>query len=153
MPENKYIKLKTIFVTVDPNRDKKENIKKFLSYFDDSIIPVTGRSNEDPMLKNMMRKFKIYATKIEIEEEDANRAGHGPISEEGKAANMYSSEQNQYEKLAKENAYTLDHTIITYLMNDQNQYLSHIGSNMGPSDIGQHIVTKILQDQRERLLK
>ena len=44
MPENKYIKLKTVFVSVDPNRDKKANIEKFLSFFDKEIIPVTARS-------------------------------------------------------------------------------------------------------------
>ena len=145
MPENKYIRLKTIFVTVDPNRDKKANVKKFLSFFDDSIIAVTGRSNNDPALKNMMKKFKIYATKIELDAEDENNAGHGPTSAEGVSA---------MDKLitGSEKPYTLDHTIITYLMNDDNEYLSHIGSNMGPSDIAQHIVTKILQDQREKLL-
>jgi len=99
MPENKYLKLKTIFVSVDPNRDKKDNIKKFLSFFDESIIPVTGRSNDDPALKTMMRKFKIYATRIEIEESDENNAGHGPVSKEGKAA--MSTEQYQLEKLNK----------------------------------------------------
>jgi len=153
MPENKYIRLKTIFVSVDPNRDKKENIKKFLSFFDDSIIPVSGRTNDDPMLKNMMKKFKIYATRIDIEEEDENQAGHEPVSKEGKAANMNSKEQNQNEKPAEEKAYTIDHTIVTYLMNDQNQFLTHIGANMGANDTALHIVTKILQDQRERLLK
>jgi len=145
MPENQYIRLKTIFVTVDPNRDKKANVKKFLSYFDESIIPVTGRSNNDPALKNMMKKFKIYATKIELDAEDEQNAGHGPTSAEGMAAR---------DKVVTglDKPYTLDHTIITYLMNDENEYLSHIGSNMGPSDIAQHIVTKILQDQREKLL-
>jgi len=147
MPENKYIKLKTVFVSVDPNRDKKANIEKFLSFFDKEIIPVTARSNDDPMLKQMMTKFKIYATKIEIEEDDESNAGHGPTSKEGKLAQEL---QNQG---VKEKPYTLDHTIITYLINDENQYLSHIGSNMGPSDIAQHIVTKILQDQREKMLK
>ena len=93
-----------------------------------------------------MTKFKIYATKIEIEEDDETNKGHGPVSKEGKQ----SQEMSQTDK---EKPYTLDHTIITYLMNDENEYLSHIGSNMGPSDIAQHIVSKILQDQREKMLR
>jgi cytochrome oxidase Cu insertion factor (SCO1/SenC/PrrC family) len=54
------IQLKTVFVTVDPDRDNAERIKKFLSHFDPSIIPLTGRSNDDPELKEAMKTFKVY---------------------------------------------------------------------------------------------
>jgi len=56
--------LKTIFVTVDPDRDTDEKILKFLSHFDKSIIGLKGKSNDDPELKEAMRQFKIYASKI-----------------------------------------------------------------------------------------
>lgn len=32
------------------------------------MIGVTGKSNDDPALKDMMRKFKIYSSKIEFED-------------------------------------------------------------------------------------
>lgn len=64
MPENQYISLRTIFVSVDPERDTPEKIIKFLSFFDKSFIGVTGKANDDPQLKECMKKFKIYASKI-----------------------------------------------------------------------------------------
>ena len=50
-----------------------------------------------------MKKFKIYATKIEYE-----------IDNESK------TEKN----------YTLDHTVLSYLMSDKNIYLDHLGSSL-----------------------
>ncbi len=47
MPEYQYINLKTVFVSVDPDRDSMEKIKKFISYFDPTMIGVTGTSNND----------------------------------------------------------------------------------------------------------
>ena len=64
MPEYQFINLKTIFVSVDPDRDTPEKIDKFLSFFDKSMIGVTGRKNNDESLKDCMKKFKIYASKI-----------------------------------------------------------------------------------------
>lgn len=64
MPEFQYVKLKTIFVSVDPDRDTPEKIEKFLSYFDKDFIGVTGKSNDDPDLIEAMKKFKIYSNKI-----------------------------------------------------------------------------------------
>lgn len=34
------------------------------------MIGLTASHNEDPKLKDMLRKFRIYATKIEYEEMD-----------------------------------------------------------------------------------
>lgn len=128
-PEKKYFDLETVFVTVDPDRDTKEDIQKFLKHFDPSIIPVTGRGNNDPNLKQMMKKFKIHASKIELEEEDSKADP------------------------SKERPYTLDHTIITYLMDDENIYVTHIGSNMSASETANHIITKIMVNQREKLVR
>ncbi len=66
MPEYQYLNLKTIFVSVDPDRDTPDKIDKFLSYFDKSFIGVSASSNNDPKLKECMKKFKIYASKIEF---------------------------------------------------------------------------------------
>lgn len=129
-PENQYFDLETVFVTVDPDRDTKEDIQKFLKHFDKKIIPVTAKSNNDPNLRQMMSRFKIHASKIELEEEE-----------------------DQEMDPSKPKPYTLDHTIITYLMDDENQYVTHIGSNMSASETANHIVTKIMQNQREKLVR
>jgi protein SCO1/2 len=67
LPEGKLIKLKTLFVSVDPDRDDSARIAKFLSHFDPSIIGLRGKTNDDPDLKEAMRNFKIYASKIKYE--------------------------------------------------------------------------------------
>ena len=126
-PEKKYFELEFVFVTVDPDRDDKEAIETFLKHFDKKIIGVTGDNNKDPALRQMMSKFKIHASKIELEEEQVDPSKPKP--------------------------YTLDHTIITYLMDDENTYLTHIGSNMSASETAQHIITKVITSQKERLLK
>jgi cytochrome oxidase Cu insertion factor (SCO1/SenC/PrrC family) len=51
MPEYSYIKLTPVFVSVDPDRDTPEKIKKFATYFDPTFIGVTGKSNDDPTLR------------------------------------------------------------------------------------------------------
>lgn len=127
LPEKKYFDLKTIFVTVDPDRDDKEAIHNFLKHFDKDILAVTGTSNNDPALRDAMDKFKIYASKIELE--DDNTKPGEPVP------------------------YTLDHTIITYLMDDQSQYLTHIGSNASAGDIAQLIVNKVMMNERDKLLR
>lgn len=53
-----------MFVSVDPDRDSGEKIKKFISLFDPEMIGVTGTDNQDPALRECMRKFKIYSTKL-----------------------------------------------------------------------------------------
>jgi cytochrome oxidase Cu insertion factor (SCO1/SenC/PrrC family) len=65
MPEASYIPLKTIFVSVDPDRDTPQNIDEFLGLFDKSFIGVTAESNDSPRLKEIMNAFRIYASKIE----------------------------------------------------------------------------------------
>lgn len=50
---------------MDPDRDDKKEMDKFLSHFENWFIGVTGSYNDDPLLKDMMKKFKIYASKIE----------------------------------------------------------------------------------------
>lgn len=68
----------------------------------------------------MMRKFKIYSTKIEYEIEN--------------------------DKKEKVNSYTLDHTVISYLMNGDNEYLDHLGSSLNARDLSEKIDTAIKRD-------
>jgi len=124
MPESKYLKLKTLFVSVDPDRDTPERMAKFLSHFDKSIIALKGRSNDDPELRATMNKFRIYATKIELDEAPKKPGDKKP--------------------------YTLDHTIITYLMDDNNEFVTHLGSSLSDRDLAQIIVDSVLTREREK---
>jgi protein SCO1/2 len=49
--EGKFYDLKTVFVSVDPDRDTNEKIIRFMKTFDENMIGVTGKSNEDPALR------------------------------------------------------------------------------------------------------
>jgi len=124
MPESKYIKLKTVFVSVDPDRYTPERMQKFLKHFDSIIIGLTAKSNDDQDLRNMMNKFRIYASKIEMDDK--------PL------------------KPGEKRPYTLDHTIITYLMDDNNNYLTHLGSNLSDRDLAQIIIDAALVREREK---
>ena len=48
-------------------------------------------------------------------------------------------------------SYTIDHTILTYLMSDTNEYLTHLGANLGEQDLANLILEKINEDKREKL--
>lgn len=48
-------------------------------------------------------------------------------------------------------SYTIDHTILTYLMSDTNEYLAHLGGNMGEHDLANIILEKITEDKREKM--
>ena len=116
LPDSRTFQLKSIFVSVDPDRDTPEKIEKFLGYFDKEMIGLTAASNNDPMLKDCLKKFKIYATKINFEDESEHRGLQG---------------------------YTIDHTILTYLVDDENNYLTHLGANLGEHDLAKTIMEKI----------
>ncbi len=113
-----------IFVSVDPDRDTPEKIKKFLKYFPGKFIGVTGLKNDDPSLKEMLRKFKIYATKIEYEQEI-----------DGKDAKSY----------------TIDHTVLSYLMSDNNKYLDHLGSSLNAKDLSKKIIDSVMEREHNKI--
>jgi protein SCO1/2 len=55
-------KLQVVFVTVDPERDKAEPLKKFLASFDPSFVGLRGsREQTDAINKD----FRVYAKKVE----------------------------------------------------------------------------------------
>lgn len=73
----------------------------------------------------MLKKFWIYATKIEFETKD--------------------------EKGEDVKGYTYDHTVIAYLMSDTNEYLTHLGSSMGVKDLSETIVDSIMENENNKI--
>jgi cytochrome oxidase Cu insertion factor (SCO1/SenC/PrrC family) len=56
--------IQPIFITIDPARDTPEQIKKYLSNFDSSIIGLTGTAEQ---IADIVNKYHIYARKVESE--------------------------------------------------------------------------------------
>ena len=69
----------------------------------------------------MLKLFKIYATKIEFEDGETGEAG-----------------------------YTLDHTVISYLMNKDDEYIEHLGSSMNAKDMCDKIIEAIEDDMQPK---
>ena len=70
-PKSSFFDLKTVFISVDPDRDNYEKLDRFCKAFDPDMIGVTGKHNNDNALRETMRKFKIYASKLEYEDADS----------------------------------------------------------------------------------
>jgi len=68
--EYSYFDLDAIFVSVDPNRDSNERIEEYVKIFHPDLIGLTHKSNDNPELKDMLKKFKIHVSKIFLTEED-----------------------------------------------------------------------------------
>ncbi len=56
-------KMNIVFVSVDPEHDKREDIASFLSMFDAPVIGLTGDPAE---LKRMEKTFKIYVERVPL---------------------------------------------------------------------------------------
>jgi cytochrome oxidase Cu insertion factor (SCO1/SenC/PrrC family) len=81
MAEKDYFELKTLFVSVDPDRDTPEKIEKFLSLFDSNMLGLTAPANDSPNLRDAMNKFRIYASKIEYDLDEEEGEGKEKLSE------------------------------------------------------------------------
>ena len=64
IPEGAYLKLKLVFISIDPERDSPKKVKEFLSHFNKNMIGVTAASPDDPELAQIMKRFKIYKKKV-----------------------------------------------------------------------------------------
>ena len=60
--------LETIFVSVDPDRDTNERIEEYCKIFDKNMMGLTHKSNDNPELKETLKKFKIHVSKILLSE-------------------------------------------------------------------------------------
>lgn len=118
--ESSYFDLKVVFVSIDPDRDTPEVIEKYLKDIAPGVVGISGTSNDDPKLKEMMKKFKIYATKIATDSPNDS------------------------------NAYTFDHSIIGYLMDDENRYLTHIGPQNTTEEASQRVIDYVMEHENEK---
>ena len=146
--EYNYFDLDAIFVSVDPDRDSNERIEEYCKIFDPSIKGLTHKTNDNQELKEILRKFKIHVSKILLSEEEEK--------EDMKSLMEHAPEV--IEKLGglekkKDDKYTLDHSIIVYLMGPDNQFLTYLGSNLDEKDMANLILDEISADLKRKLLK
>lgn len=122
------MKLKIVFVSVDPERDPPKAMKQYLKEFGKQIIGVTSNAGYSAELQQCLRKFKIKSNKI------------------------------PYESGVKKGQYEIDHTTRVYLMDSDNNYLDHLNPKLTEQQTAKLIVAKIVQnehrkDKAERALK
>ena len=144
--EYSYFDLEALFVSVDPDRDSNERIAEYCKIFHEDLRGLTHKSNDNKELKEILRSFKIHVSKIllttEEEEEDMKQLKeHAPEVLEMK-----------YDK-KKDDKYTLDHSIIVYLMGTDNQFLTYLGSNLDEKDMADLILDEISHDLKSKVMK
>jgi protein SCO1/2 len=57
-------RMRALFVTVDPERDRPEKLKDYLSSFDPRLIGATG---DDAAIKAMEKAYRVYAKKVPLD--------------------------------------------------------------------------------------
>jgi len=144
--EYKYFDLDAIFVSVDPDRDTNERIEEYCRIFHPDLIGLTHKTNDHSELKDLLRKFKIHVSKIYLTDEE----------EEEDKQTLKENAPEVLEKMEKikgkkDEKYTLDHSIVVYLMGPDNQFLTYLGSNLDEGDMAEIILDEISADLKKRI--
>lgn len=142
--ESKFFDIEAVFVSVDPDRDTPERVIKYCSIFDPSIIGVTAKANNDPTLIKMLKDFKIHSSKIYLsdEEEEADKK----ILQQS-ASMVYDQMLTADEKITnQELKYSLDHTIVTYLIGPENVFMTYLSSNLTSEEMKKIVLEEIVSD-------
>eukprot|EP00343_Euplotes_focardii_P011023 CAMPEP_0205827902 /NCGR_PEP_ID=MMETSP0206-20130828/33452_1 /ASSEMBLY_ACC=CAM_ASM_000279 /TAXON_ID=36767 /ORGANISM="Euplotes focardii, Strain TN1" /LENGTH=339 /DNA_ID=CAMNT_0053129221 /DNA_START=16 /DNA_END=1032 /DNA_ORIENTATION=- len=139
--EYKYFDLESVFVSLDPDRDSPERIEQYCNIFDKDMIGLTHKTNDDPGLKEILKKFKIHSSKIYLTEEEEKED-----EDAMKAIAPEVIEQMKDKELKKDDKYSLDHTIVTYLMGPDNDFITYLGSNLNENEMAEIILDEISSD-------
>ena len=115
--EYQYFDIVPIFVSCDPDRDSFERIEEYVKIFHPDLVGLTAPKNDDPELKRILKSFKIHVSKIYLSEED-EKEDLKSMEENAPKVLEKMQEIDEKEKVEKtrDNSYTLDHTIVVYLM-------------------------------------
>lgn len=96
----------------------------------------------------MLRKFKIHVSKIYLTEEE-EKEDLETLKENAPQV----LEKMQQVAAKKDEKYTLDHSIIVYLIGPDNQFLTYLGSNLDEKDMTDIILDEISADIKKRVIK
>ena len=144
--EYKYFDMECLFVSVDPDRDSYERIKNYCELFNKNITGLTGKANDDPELKGMLKEFKIHSSKIYLSKED----------EEIDKKNLERVAPNvavAMDKIQPKNnlSYSLDHTIVTYLMGPENNFITYLSANLNYEEMYNIVLEGIMNDLSHKI--
>ncbi|WP_457624161.1 SCO family protein [Persephonella sp.] len=57
-----------LFISVDPERDTPENLKKFISYYDPTGKYITGLTGSPEEIKKVAKQFRAYYKKVPLKD-------------------------------------------------------------------------------------
>ncbi len=145
--EYKYFDLEAIFVSVDPDRDSNQRIEEYVKIFDENLIGLTHKSNDNEDLKEMLKRFKIHVSKIFLTDEE----------EKEDLASLKENAPEVAEKMLKiagkkDEKYTLDHSIVVYLMGPDNEFITYLGSNLSDTDMAKIILDEVSADMKKAVM-
>lgn len=144
--EYKYFDLECIFVSVDPDRDSYDRIKNYCELFNKAIIGLTGKSNDDLELKQMLKEFKIHSSKIYLSKEDEE------IDRKQLERNVPEIVNAMSKVQPKSNLkYSLDHTIVTYLMGPNNNFITYLSANLNHEEMYNIVLEGIMNDLSQKI--
>jgi len=120
--EYAYFDIIPIFVSVDPNRDSNGRIEEYCKIFHPDLKGLTQKKNDSPELKTMLKSFKIHVSKIFLTDAD-EQEDLKVLAENAPEVITKMKEVDEKENKpapTDDDKYTLDHTIVVYLMGPQN---------------------------------
>lgn len=154
---NNNFDIEAVFVSCDPDRDNLDKIKAYCEVFSKDIIGVTASSNNDETLTKMLKDFKIHASKIYLSKEDKEKEEESLAKLIGKnnfnqLENIPTASKNTGNISQSDNSqnYSLDHTIVTYLMGPKNQFVTYLGGNLSYKEMSDICFEEILNDMDTR---
>lgn len=146
--EAKYFDIDAIFVSVDPNRDTNQRIDEYTKIFHPDLIGLTQKQNDSPELKSILKKFKIHVSKIYLTDEDSEQDKQTLKENAPEVVKMLDKTQAKQ----PDDKYTLDHTIVVYLMGPQNNFLTYLGSNLDENAMTDIILDEVSADLKKSTL-
>lgn len=117
--EYNYFDLEAIFVSVDPDRDSNKRIDEYTKIFHESLVGLTHKSNDHKELKELLKKFKIHVSKIYLTEEE-EKEDMDTLKENSPEVAALMEEQAKEDAEKEQEKYTLDHSIVVYLIGPDN---------------------------------
>lgn len=150
--EGAYFDLVPLFVSVDPNRDSNERIEEYCKIFHKDLVGLTHKTNDAPELKNILKSFKIHVSKIFLTDED-EKEDLKTLQENAPEVleKMQEVDKKEQKEAKDDDRYTLDHTIVVYLMGPQNEFLTYLGSNLDEAAMTDIILDEISADLKRQV--
>jgi cytochrome oxidase Cu insertion factor (SCO1/SenC/PrrC family) len=117
-----YYKVKSVFVTVNPELDKAEILSDFCSMYDKNLIPLRETSNSSENLQNMLRVFKVPVGLNETERQTIKDYFDRKKENEGRFEKFkFWKRKPKFDPLE---GMMNDHSRVFYLMGADNRFLA-----------------------------